>query len=478
MYMAQDVITFTEFRGSPAEKVFPEGSPRSRVKKDIIEEIKEDINRAPYIDHPCYVNYKGVKEIEGELYLLREDRTESNNFPEEERPFSVYLNKEDLSLEKALSWAQKIIEMGQIAEENNHTWQGITLNSLRINSRGELRLLPPGIVRTIHQYRSDMDPLIDSENYLPPEVIERGSWTTEGVLYSFGVLLYFLLTGQAPYSGNSRADTYDKILASSYIKPRYLNPEIAPDLNEIIVKLLYRNKKQRYHSWESLGQEIRAIITENRYQASRISYKKNEIYSKVITNYVKSRDRVTFAIKRRWKFIAAASVLVLMLFLLNTMSGNQEAVTSQTSPREVVEIFYESLHNKDEDNFGAASSIDPGNLERLMPEVYIMENMQQYNRGMPIGTDMGEKDEEEMIYGLKEIEITEVAEKPQPEFKVEYIFFFNEELEQKPGKKTETHEMEDHLYLEKIDDVWQITKIDGDLNDLISGDLSFNTGGM
>ena len=92
--------------------------------------------------------------------------------------------------------------------------------------------------------------LIGTPDYMAPELIEEPESVSSDI-YSLGILLYHMLTGQPPFSGTTPIAILYKHAYEQPIPPSQLNPTITLPIERVILRALHKNPKQRFSSaWE------------------------------------------------------------------------------------------------------------------------------------------------------------------------------------------------------------------------------------
>ncbi len=147
---------------------------------------------------------------------------------------------------------EKVISVLEILEKNRLVYGNINLFSIFINRDKEIRIT--NILFPLLIIKPQIFSLNNLEDgiFSAPELLGKGEFTVKSDIYSFGVLAYYLLTGEWPYKYSENRQHLIKNFQNSFVLPQELNPEIPLYLDQIIRICLAKNPEKRFNSSDKL----------------------------------------------------------------------------------------------------------------------------------------------------------------------------------------------------------------------------------
>ena len=173
-----------------------------------------------------------------------------------------YINNERLSIEKSLEIAlhliSAIIEIHrkQVVHKNIHP-ENVLYNPLD----GAIKIMNlrfASAYRETIQVKANQNLMGINLNYISPEQTGRMNRSVDyrTDLYSFGIILYELLTGQCPFSGSDPAETIYNHIAKIPTEPSVKNTLVPEVLSNIVLKLIEKNPDKRYQNAQTIKRDL------------------------------------------------------------------------------------------------------------------------------------------------------------------------------------------------------------------------------
>ncbi|MFG2901298.1 Stk1 family PASTA domain-containing Ser/Thr kinase [Streptomyces zaomyceticus] len=116
-----------------------------------------------------------------------------------------------------------------------------------IGDDGRVKVADFGLVRAVGSASATTGSVLGTVSYLAPEQIEHGTADTRADVYACGVVLYEMLTGGKPHSGDTPAQVLYQHLNTDVPAPSAAVPGLAPELDELVAAATARNPEVRPH---------------------------------------------------------------------------------------------------------------------------------------------------------------------------------------------------------------------------------------
>lgn len=137
--------------------------------------------------------------------------------------------------------------------------------NVMITPEGQVKVMDFGLARIQGQSRLTQEGLVaGTASYLAPELAlgEAGDHRVD--LYALGVMLYELLTGRLPFSGDDPLSVVSQHIHAPVVPPQRYNPAISAELQAIVLKLLAKHANERYAHAGEVRRELAPILAELR----------------------------------------------------------------------------------------------------------------------------------------------------------------------------------------------------------------------
>lgn len=231
---------------------------------DFVKRFRREAHSVASLSHENVVKIFDIGE-EKEIYYIVMEYVKGSTLKE------VIQRKGKLPIKEALKIAEQIALALDHAHQHHIIHRDIKPHNILIGNQGQVKVTDFGIARAVSSATiTQTGSVLGSVHYLSPEQA-RGGWTDEKTdLYSLGVVLYEMITGSLPFSGDSPISVALKHLQENFIYPRELDPSIPQSVENIILRALMKDPLKRYASAEEMFKDIKTALDPKRIHEPRI----------------------------------------------------------------------------------------------------------------------------------------------------------------------------------------------------------------
>jgi len=246
-----------------AIKVLPEALS---ADPDRLRRFEQEARAAAALNHPHILSVFDIGSHDGAPYIVSE-LLDGETLHER-------LARGPLVIDAAVTLALEIADALDAAHARGLIHRDIKPSNLFLTTRGA-KLLDFGVAKPVgptpsHSGESDPTrpveaPLtepgitIGTVAYMSPEQVRGEPLDARSDLFSVGLVLYEMTTGQRAFPAGKSADLAAAILKDTPVPPRRLRPELPGSLEHIILKALEKNREFRYHSAAELRTDLRRL---------------------------------------------------------------------------------------------------------------------------------------------------------------------------------------------------------------------------
>jgi len=227
--------------------------------------------------HPNVVNIMNFIEEDDETYLIME-------YIDGETLEELLQRKNKLSIEEALNISKGILSALKYMHSKGLAHRDIKPSNIMFNKEGVVKVTDFGITKIIGDDKNTKSGLVGSYTYMSPEHILGEDVGIESDIYSFGITLYRMVTGQVPFKGSTEYSIMKGHLENPRIPPWIINPELPRKFGKVILKSISRNPKDRFQNTDELLHDLDKSLEPRLFFDTTELLEYKNLLSKVKTN--------------------------------------------------------------------------------------------------------------------------------------------------------------------------------------------------
>jgi serine/threonine protein kinase len=226
-----------------------EGLPSSEFE-EYKARFQREAQAAGVLTHPNIVTVYDFGEDNGVLYLAME-------FLEGKSIQQIVEKHTVMPIETIVPLFEQICSALDHAHQNRIVHRDVKPANIMILDSGLVKVTDFGIAKLLSMGMTQAGQVLGTPNYMSPEQVKGRQIDGRSDIFSLGVILYELITGERPFGGQNITTVIYKIINENPISPRELDSSIHPGLCYVISKALAKDPEERYQTCRELADDLR-----------------------------------------------------------------------------------------------------------------------------------------------------------------------------------------------------------------------------
>ena len=233
---------------------------------DRLRRFKQEALATSALNHPNILTVYDIGDHEGTPYIVAE-LLEGGELREQ-------LNEGALPVREALNYAKQITQGLAAAHEKGIVHRDLKPENLFITQDGRVKILDFGLAKLKPQQAgaaesqaptqkkiTDPGTVMGTVGYMSPEQVRGQGVDHRADIFSFGVILYEMLSGKRTFGGESAIEVMNAILKEEPPELAETNAKISPALDKVVRRCLEKKPERRFQTASDLGFALEALYT-------------------------------------------------------------------------------------------------------------------------------------------------------------------------------------------------------------------------
>ena len=242
-----------------------------RGDMEFVRRFEREAQAVLMLSHENIVRSYDVGEDDGVSYIVLE-------YVEGKTLKEIIKEEGPLSPKTAVNYACQVLDALSHAHERGIIHRDVKPQNVIITPRGKAKLTDFGIARdavaTTRMFAGTN--VIGSVHYISPEQARGDNATAGSDIYSCAIMLYEMLTGSVPFSGDNSVAVALKHLQEEIIPPIQVNSKIPRALSDVVVKAAAKNINMRYFTARQMKADLQRSLREPHGKFARIASPRQE----------------------------------------------------------------------------------------------------------------------------------------------------------------------------------------------------------
>jgi beta-lactam-binding protein with PASTA domain/predicted Ser/Thr protein kinase len=217
-----------------------------------VERFRREAKNAASLSHPNIVSIYDRGEAEGTYYIAME-HLDGRTLKE------LIVARGPAPPKVAIEYVRQILAALRFAHRKGIVHRDIKPHNVLVDAEGRVKVTDFGIARAGASQMTEAGSIVGTAQYLSPEQARGDTVDQRSDLYSLGVVLYELLTGTVPFTGDSPVEIAMKHLSAPVEPPSKRRADVPKELDLVVTRALAKDPDERYQTAEEMEAELAAV---------------------------------------------------------------------------------------------------------------------------------------------------------------------------------------------------------------------------
>src|SRR4051794_2719606 len=221
--------------------------------EQFIERFRREAKNAAALNHPNIVSIYDRGEAEDTYYIAME-YLDGRTLKE------LVVGRGPAPVNVAVEYARQILSALRFAHRHGIVHRDIKPHNVLVDREGRVKVTDFGIARAGTSQMTEAGSIVGTAQYLSPEQARGTEVDQRSDLYSLGVVLYELLTGQTPFDGDTPVEIAMKHLSATPRPPSQIRRDVPRDLDMVVMRALAKDPDARYQSADEMEADLERAL--------------------------------------------------------------------------------------------------------------------------------------------------------------------------------------------------------------------------
>lgn len=228
----------------------------SGMAEEMLIRFLREAQAAGALTHPNIITIYDAGE-EGDMAYIAMEYIEGHDLRHE------IAHRHALDIADIVDIGANVAEALAAAHNNGVIHRDVKPANIMIPDKGELKVADFGIAHVSDSNLTQDGALIGTPHYMSPEQFMGHKLDGRSDLFSLGIILYELLTGEKPFAGEAMSTVMHHVIKTEPISPDELNYSVPGHVAKVVLKTLRKHPNERYADGRALAAALRESITES-----------------------------------------------------------------------------------------------------------------------------------------------------------------------------------------------------------------------